>query len=60
MLGAEAEQHLQQAEAIFDGILAQGARLPSQRRYEARARSAVEGVSIPRPLYEEIQALMEA
>ncbi|MGF6691248.1 delta1-piperideine-2-carboxylate reductase [Metapseudomonas resinovorans] len=60
LLGAEAEQHLQRAEAIFDGILAQGARLPSQRRYEARARSAVEGVSIPRPLYEEIQALMEA
>ncbi|WP_028629193.1 Ldh family oxidoreductase [Metapseudomonas resinovorans] len=57
LLGAEAELHLQRAEAIFDGILAQGARLPSQRRYEARARSAVEGVSIPRPLYEEIQAL---
>ncbi|WP_375741283.1 Ldh family oxidoreductase [Pseudomonas boanensis] len=59
ILGAEADQHLQRAEAVFEGMLGQGARLPSQRRYEARARSAVEGVRIPEALYREIQALVQ-
>ncbi|MBT8768031.1 Ldh family oxidoreductase [Metapseudomonas boanensis] len=58
ILGAEADQHLQRAEAVFEGMLGQGARLPSQRRYEARARSAVEGVRIPEAMYAEIQALL--
>lgn len=57
ILGSAAAQHLQRAEAVFEGMLEQGARLPSQRRYEARARSAVEGVRIPRTLFEEIEAL---
>jgi LDH2 family malate/lactate/ureidoglycolate dehydrogenase len=57
ILGSDAARHLQRAEAVFEGIVGQGARLPSQRRYEARARSAVEGVRIPRALYEEIEAL---
>jgi LDH2 family malate/lactate/ureidoglycolate dehydrogenase len=34
----------------------EGARLPSDRRYEARERTAVEGVTVPRSLYESIQA----
>lgn len=59
ILGAEADQHLQRAEAVFEGMLGQGARLPSQRRYEARARSAVEGVRIPEAMYREIQALVQ-
>ncbi|MNR43778.1 hypothetical protein D3C85_1624380 [compost metagenome] len=59
ILGSDAAQHLQRAEALFEGIVGQGARLPSQRRFEARARSAVEGVRIPRALYEEISALLE-
>jgi LDH2 family malate/lactate/ureidoglycolate dehydrogenase len=59
ILGSEAAHHLQRAEAVFEGIVGQGARLPSQRRYEARERSAVEGVQIPTALYEEISALLE-
>ncbi len=43
----------------FAAITGQGARLPSQRRYEARARSLAEGVAVPRALYAEILALAE-
>ncbi|MCY1460636.1 Delta(1)-pyrroline-2-carboxylate/Delta(1)-piperideine-2-carboxylate reductase [compost metagenome] len=57
ILGSEAAEYLQRAEAVFEGVTGQGARLPSQRRYEARARSEVEGVRIPRALFEEIDAL---
>ena len=56
-LGAEAAQHLQRAEALFEGITGQGARLPGQRRFEARAKSLAHGVDIPRALYDDIQAL---
>lgn len=34
------------AEAMFDAIVGQGARLPSQRRFEARARSEANGVKV--------------
>ena len=37
---------LQQAETLFDGILGQGARLPSTRRYTARERAAAHGVTL--------------
>lgn len=36
----------QQAETLFDGILSQGARLPSTRRYTARERAAAHGVTL--------------
>lgn len=45
------------AETLFEAIESQGARLPSQRRYAARARSLEQGIAVPRALYEEIQAL---
>lgn len=45
------------AETLFEDITSQGARLPSQRRYAARARSLAEGVRIPRALFEEISSL---
>ena len=48
------------AEALFEAIEAQGARLPSQRRYAARARSRERGIAVPRALYQEIQALAPA
>jgi LDH2 family malate/lactate/ureidoglycolate dehydrogenase len=57
-LGDAVDEHLARAEALFDGIQAQGARLPSQRRYEARARSLRDGVRIPQKLYEDLQALL--
>jgi LDH2 family malate/lactate/ureidoglycolate dehydrogenase len=45
------------AEAFFEAIVGQGARLPSQRRYEARARSLARGVRTPKVLYDQILAL---
>lgn len=53
MLGASAEEHLARAETLFEGIVEQGARLPSQRRFEARERSARDGVTIPEALHRE-------
>jgi delta1-piperideine-2-carboxylate reductase len=57
-LGADVNAHLARAEQLFDAIVGQGARLPSQRRYDARARTATQGVRIPRALYEDILALL--
>jgi delta1-piperideine-2-carboxylate reductase len=57
-LGDAVEEHLARAEALFDGIRNQGARLPSQRRYEARERSLKDGVKIPEKLYEDLQGLL--
>lgn len=49
----------QQAERLFAAITDQGARLPSQRRFAARARSLERGVAVPRALYAEVLALMD-
>jgi LDH2 family malate/lactate/ureidoglycolate dehydrogenase len=57
-LGADATQHVARAETMFGSIVGQGARLPSQRRYEARERSKVNGVRIPKALYDDLQALL--
>jgi LDH2 family malate/lactate/ureidoglycolate dehydrogenase len=57
-LGADAAQHVVRAEKMFESIVGQGARLPSQRRYEARERSKVNGVRIPRALHDDLQALL--
>ena len=46
------------AEQLFQAITDQGARLPSQRRFEARARSLAQGVRIPRALHEDVLALL--
>ena len=56
-LGEAVQAHLTRAEAMFAAIEGQGARLPSQRRYAARARSLVEGVTIPAALYADIMAI---
>jgi delta1-piperideine-2-carboxylate reductase len=37
---------LQQAEALFDAIIGQGARLPSQRRFTARERAVTYGIRL--------------
>jgi LDH2 family malate/lactate/ureidoglycolate dehydrogenase len=58
-LGAAAAEHLARAEALFEGMTEQGARLPSQRRFEARERSVAEGVRIPRALYEDLRKLLD-
>lgn len=51
------ERDQARAERMFSSITAQGARLPSQRRYAARERSQAEGIAVPRPLWNEIAAL---
>lgn len=56
-LGDAVLEHLARAETMFDSIEAQGARLPSSRRYAARTRSLAEGVRIPDKLYADILAL---
>lgn len=56
--GAAAAQQ-QRAEQLFQAIIGQGARLPSLRRYQARARSLAQGVSVPRALYGEVLALLD-
>jgi delta1-piperideine-2-carboxylate reductase len=59
-LGDSAAEHLARAETLFEGIQAQGARLPSQRRYDSRARSLKQGVHIPQALHDDLKALLEA
>lgn len=57
-LGEDYQQGLARAEGLFAAITEQGARLPSQRRFEARARSTQHGVQIPLALFNDIQALL--
>ncbi|REC94951.1 Ldh family oxidoreductase [Kushneria indalinina] len=56
-LGEQSEAGLLHAEKLFEEMLGQGARLPSQRRFEARSRSLKEGVTIPAALYRDLNAL---
>ncbi|WP_152047428.1 Ldh family oxidoreductase [Aureimonas psammosilenae] len=44
--GNRAGDPFARAESLFDAILGQGARLPSQRRFMARARSKAEGIAL--------------
>ncbi|MFJ3046123.1 Ldh family oxidoreductase [Herbaspirillum chlorophenolicum] len=55
--GAGAASGMERAEAMFNSITSQGARLPSQRRFEARNRSIDNGVLIPEALYKDVLAL---
>lgn len=56
-LGEATAGHLARAEAMFAAIEAQGARLPSARRYAARAHSLSDGVVVPAALHAEIMAI---
>jgi len=56
-LGDAVQDHLARAEELFEAIEGQGARLPSQRRYAARAHSLTQGVTIPAALYADIMAI---
>ena len=56
-LGEEASAHLARAETLFAGMQAQGARLPGERRYQARLQSEKQGLALSRSLYDEICAL---
>lgn len=56
-LGDAAAEHVARAEALFDGIEEQGARLPSTRRFIARRETPRDGVVVPTELYEALLAL---
>ena len=56
--GAENETSDARAEALFAAFAEQGARLPSQRRYEARGRSLRDGVRVSRQLHDRIRGLL--
>lgn len=56
-LGGAVAAQLDRAEAFFQQFADQGARLPSQRRYTARARTPTEGVVVPQALMDELNAL---
>ncbi|CAI3924964.1 LDH2 family (AllD) (PDB:1NXU) [Commensalibacter communis] len=47
------------AEQLFKSIVDQGARLPSQRRFEARKRSQEKGVFVSEHIYADIQNLLK-
>ncbi|GAA1643175.1 bifunctional delta(1)-pyrroline-2-carboxylate/delta(1)-piperideine-2-car boxylate reductase [Microbacterium flavum] len=52
--------HLAHGEKLFERILQQdGTRLPSDRRYQARKRTAVEGVRVPLSLHKTLQFLRQ-
>ena len=57
MTGGDPEAGVQRAEALFARIIDSGARLPGQRRYEARQRALADGVSISRTQYDILDAL---
>ncbi|MBP0447150.1 Ldh family oxidoreductase [Roseomonas sp. SSH11] len=56
--GDRAAGRMQAAEAMFQAITDQGARLPSLRRYAARRRSEAGGVRVSRALLADIEALL--
>jgi delta1-piperideine-2-carboxylate reductase len=52
-LDRDRKKQREHGERLFSRILDQeGTRLPSDRRYEARKRTVVEGITVPRSLYE--------
>jgi delta1-piperideine-2-carboxylate reductase len=58
-MGSDHAAHVDRAEAMFDAIVGQGARLPSQRRYLARARSVASGkMSLAATTYADLMALL--
>ncbi|WP_321887296.1 Ldh family oxidoreductase [Paraburkholderia bannensis] len=58
-LGADEAAGQARAERLFEAIVDQGARLPSQRRFEARERSERDGVRVPRKLYNDVMKLFD-
>lgn len=56
--GGDRAAQLAHGELLFNAILEQeGTRLPSDRRYQARERTAEDGVMVPRSLYDNLQSL---
>ena len=47
------------AEVLFETIVGQGARLPSQRRFAARAKSKTEGIALTAAEIEQLDRLLD-
>lgn len=61
ILGEGHQQHLERAEMLFQAYQTQGARLPSQRRYEARARSVKsQTLKIQKNVYDDLIAYLHS
>ncbi len=60
LLGLDKETAFERAEGLFRQITEQGARLPSQRRFEARLRSQSDGVQITRIQHDLLQGLLNS
>lgn len=61
ILGAGYFEHLQRAEKLFNAYAEQGARLPSQRRYQAReANQAKQSIHLDKNVYQELVAFLDA
>ena len=58
-LGDKLDLNLSRSELLFDSIIGQGARLPSQRRYAARQASLEHGVKIPNHLHRDLIQLLQ-
>lgn len=58
-LGSEQQAHFARAENLFANMQAQGARIPGERRFQARQHSQQYGVTLPQTLYDEIVALCQ-
>lgn len=57
--GAKGAATLQRAETLLDAIVGQGARLPSQRRFAARASSVTEGIHLTQAEVEQLDRLYD-
>ena len=51
------DRHFDSAEGLLNAIVSQGARLPSQRRFEARVRTGLNGIRVSRPQYDILKSL---
>jgi delta1-piperideine-2-carboxylate reductase len=58
LLGLDKAAAFERAEGLFRQITEQGARLPSERRYQARLRSLRDGVKISRVQHDLLQSLL--
>ncbi|WP_205741881.1 Ldh family oxidoreductase [Halomonas marinisediminis] len=59
LTGEASSAHIERSGRLFEAILGQGARLPSQRRYRERARSLEHGAEVPLALVNDIEALLD-
>nr|WP_174506328.1 Ldh family oxidoreductase [Acinetobacter sp. Marseille-Q1620] len=61
ILGKNYQEHLDRAEKLFHGYMEQGARLPSQRRYEARKKATkTQTVKIQKNLYDDLMKYLQS